>query len=75
MCASAVLVHRALGGATMDKRRLSIIAATRALSPLSAARHAWQPMETAPADEAIIVCTRDGAVGEAYCYGEDRTFR
>jgi hypothetical protein len=65
---------RTLGFGGLFGFGFSIIAAKRALSPLPVARHALQPIETAPADEAIIVCTRDGALGEAYCYGEDRTF-
>lgn len=31
----------------------------------------WRPIDTAPKDEAVLVGSENGPVGEAYCYSED----
>ena len=94
----------------MDKRRLSIIAATRALAPrplpsafddndllrrlsrlraqtdnaevadligeaiAAVAGMSWRPIATAPCDEAIIICTDAGTVGEGFQHSDDGSF-
>src|SRR5450755_2224379 len=97
----------------MDKRRLSIIATTRALAPrpplpifrelddcellwrlsrlraqtdnaevadligeaiATVAGMSWRPIATAPCDEAIIICTDAGTVGEGFQHSDDGSF-